>query len=152
MTTIIIKPGNEKFCMAVFESSETSVMLAKVFFAENEPEIIDLLSNYKPEDVESLLFDGSVYAQTAAGIREKTSLPVRIFKEKKEKADVHDRIEAQREWLASNMKYNSEMKNDPHYAHFIRLLSDYNPNNPNGDTTAAGLMAAAARFFRRMNF
>lgn len=146
MTTIFIKPNNGKFCIAIFEHDDASIKLARVSFPDNEPEIIDFLENHKPESVEALMFDGTIYAQTAISIREQICFPVRIFKEK---GKVHDRIEAHSEWLAENMKYNSEMKNNADYMRFIRMLSDYSRNNQNCDTTAADLMADAARYFRR---
>ena len=142
--TIFIKPNNAQFCIAVFETIETWLKLSRVAFIDSEVETCNFLCQYQ-DIVEAIFFDGTIHAQTAIGIREKTYLPIRIYKEK---GDVHDRIEAQQEWLSANVKYNKEMKDANDYMRFIRFLSDYKRTNPNSDTIAADLMADAAKYFR----
>ena len=145
--TIFIKPAPERFYVAVFSAQGSSVKLMRVAIVYDETACIDLLSQYSDTDIDNILFDGTIYTQTGASIREKTGLPIRISKEK---GKASDRIAAQKEWLYQ-IKYNKEMKDDADYSKFIELLSDYNDtNNPNPDPTAADLMAHAARHFRRM--
>ena len=143
--TIFIKPTANKFCIAAF-SNQQIIKLIRIIFVETETECIEFLKQYGEADI---LFDGSIYAQTGISIREKTDLPVRIFKAKKKNGNIHDRIAAQQEWIAKNMEYNAEMKENADYSRFFGLLSDYNPANTNCDPTAADLMADAARYFRR---
>jgi hypothetical protein len=154
--TIFIKPNATNFdtyyILAKFD--ETVPKLERVVFATEETEIVNFLDECNPTEDDRILFDGTIYGQT--GIDLKMTTEIYIYRDRNatnanetlSKSSANT-IAAQARWVAKNMHYSTEMKNDRDFQRFIRLIQDYKPTNPNCDSSAAELMAAAARYFRR---
>jgi hypothetical protein len=157
--TIFIKPNTTAsatyYILAKFD--ERIPILERVVFAADESEIIPFIDRCNPTDEDRIMFDGTVYAQTGVDLRQATDYDIFIYRSMSD-GNVNSRtgqsaanqIAAQARWIAANMQYSITMQHDIHFQRFIQLMKDYNPNNPNCDTSAAELMAAAARYIRRL--
>ena len=145
--TIFIKPSNGQFCIAVFNTGDSVIELSHVAFVKNEAAIIDFLN--QRVGIEKAYFDGTVHYQTAMSIRQKMDLQGILLIYKQDSKNIHERIEAQHEWILENIYFVEEYKRDADYIYFVQLLSDYNKTNPNCDPIAADIMADAARHLRK---
>ena len=157
--TIFIKPTTAHhatyYILAKFD--EHIPILERVVFANDESEIIPFINEFNPRDDDRIMFDGTTYVQTGIDLRRATDRDIFIYRDRSDGntnhklcVSVSNEIAAQSRWIAANMQYSITMKNDPHFQRFIQLMTDYSPTNPNCDSTAAELMAAAARYFRRV--
>ena len=155
--TIFIKPttANHATYYILAKFDERLPILERVLFADDETEIIPFLRECNPQGDDRIMFDGTTYAQTGIDLRKATGYDIFIYSDnvsgtnQKLNRNTANEIAAQARWIAANMQYSITMKNDPHFKRFIQLMKDYKPTNPNCDSTAAELMAAAARYFRK---
>jgi len=156
--TIFIKPNatntDTYFILAMFD--ETRPRLERIVFASTEIQIIEFLDDCNPSDDDRIYFDGSVYGQTGVDLRRATERHIYIYKDKhatqgdaKQSLSSQNEIIAQSRWIAQNMQYHKSLKGNADFSRFLQLIKDYRPTNPNCDPTAAELMAAAARIFRK---
>jgi len=151
--TIFIKPNttntNTYYIIAVF--NEAIPCLENVKFAYDEGEIADFLQHVPFGDDDRIMFDASVYTQTGFEIRDAVDKDIFLYKNNGDPASNQavKAITVQAKWIADNMTYSIAMKDNPDFQRFLQLIQDYRPNNPNFDSTAAELMADAAKYFRK---
>ena len=144
---LFIKPTNYNNILALF--NEMMPRLERILFTDKESDIYNFITECKLSDDDKIFYDGTIFTQKGIELRNKLQQYNCCIYKGKTAAAIRNLIAAQAEWIAQNMQYSINMKQCRHATRFMSLLEDYNPTNPNSDTTAAELMATAAKYIRK---